>query len=112
MQEVDKLRNKDDEIGMDIVSKQSTAGKKENLSKNNKKVEKLKLEMKELEFENERLRKKNRNLRVQNIQISKQAYKWYQQKRSLKAKYQILKVLHVAQVGIDASSQTGELSED
>ena len=98
---------------MDIVYKQSTAGKKKkNLSKNNKKVEKLKLEMKELEWENERLRKKNKKLGVQNIQISKQAYKWYQQKRSLKAKYQRLKVIHVAQVGIDASSQTGELSKD
>ena len=54
MQEVDKLKNKDDEIGMDIVSKQSTVGKKKkNLSKKNKKVEKLKLEMKELELEND-----------------------------------------------------------
>ena len=40
MQEVDKLRNKDDEIGMDTISKQSTAvKKKKNLSKKNKKVE-------------------------------------------------------------------------
>ena len=58
--------------------------------------------MKELELENEILRKKNRNPRVQNIQISKQAYKWYQQKRTLKTKYQRLKVLHAAQVSVDA----------
>ena len=101
------MRNKDDEIGIDIVSKQPiTCKKKKNLSKNSKKVEKLKIEMKELELENERLRKKNRKLRVQNIQISKQAYKWYQEKRAFKAKYQRLKVLHAAQVSIDASSQT------
>ena len=68
--------------------------------------------MKELELENERLRKKNRKLRVQNIQISKQAYKWYQQKRTLKTKYHRLKVLHAAQVSVDASSQIGEMSED
>ena len=68
--------------------------------------------MKELELENERLRKKNRKLRVQNIQISKKAYKWYQQNRTLKTKYQILKVLHAAQVSVDASSQIGEMSED
>ena len=86
--------------------------KKNNPSKNSKNIEKLKLEMKELELENERLRKKNRNLRVQNIQISKQGYKWYQQKRALKDKYKRLKVLHEAQVSVDASSQTREMSED
>ena len=65
--------------------------------------------MKELELENEILRKNNR---VQNIQISKQGYKWYQQKRALKDKYKRLKVLHEAQVSVDASSQIGELSQD
>ena len=80
--------------------------KKKNTSKNNKKIEKLKLEMKEMELENERSRKKNRKLRVKNIQISKQAYKWYQQKRTLKTKHQRLKVLRAAQVSVDASSQT------
>ena len=93
---------------MDIISTYPTTGmKKKNPSKNSKNIEKLKLEMKELELENERLRKQNRKLRVQNIQISKHAYKWYQQKRTLKTKYQILKVLHAAQVSVDASSQTG-----
>ena len=52
--------------------------KKKNSFKNNKKIEKLELRMKELKIENDKLRKKNRRLRVQNIQISKQAYKWYQ----------------------------------
>ena len=61
--------------------------KKNNSSKNNKMIEKLKLEMKELELENERLKKMNRKLRVQNIQISKKAYKWCQQKRTFKTKY-------------------------
>ena len=51
-QDMENLRNKDDEIGIDNVSKQRTTGKKKkNLSKNNKKVEKLKIEMKELELE-------------------------------------------------------------
>ena len=98
---------------MDTNSTQSTKGtKKKNPSKNNKNIAKLKLEMKELELENERLRKKNRKLRVQNIQISKQAYKWYQQNRTIKTKYQTLKVLHTAQASVDALSQTGEMSED
>ena len=86
--------------------------KKKNYAKINKKIEKLKLEMKELEFENERLRKKNRKVRVHNIQFSKQAYKWYQKKRTLKTKYHIFKVLHEAHVSVDASSQTREMSED
>ena len=64
---------------MDTISKQPTIKmKKKNSSKNNKKIDKLELIMKELELENEKLRKKNRRLRVQKIQISKQAYKWYQ----------------------------------
>ena len=86
--------------------------KKKNPSKNSKKIENLKLEMKELELENERLRKKNRNLRVQNIQISKQAYKWYQRKRTFKTKYQRLRVLHTTQASVYASTQIGDMSED
>ena len=86
--------------------------KKKNSSKNNKNIAKLKLEMKELELENERLRENNTKLRVQNIQISKQAYKWYHQKRTFKTKYQRLKVLHTTQASIDPSSPTREMSED
>ena len=72
---------------MDTISTQPTTWiKKKNSSKNNKKIEKLELRMKELELENEKLRKKNRRLRVQNIQISKQAYNWYQRKRTFKKK--------------------------
>ena len=106
-QENEEVKHKHEEFGMDTISKQPTIRmKNKNSSKNNKNIEKLELEMKELELENEKLRKKNRRLRVQNIQISKQEYKWYQQKRTFKTKYQILRVLHIAQVSVDASSQT------
>ena len=79
--------------------------KNKNSSKNNKKIDKLELIMKELELENEKLRKKNRRqVRVQNIQKYKQAYKWYQRKRTFKTKYQRLRVLHTTQVSVYAST--------
>ena len=75
---------------MDTISTHPTKGmKKKNSSKNNIKIEKLKLEMKELELENEILRENNIKLRVQNIQISKQAYKWYKRNITFKRKSKI-----------------------
>ena len=112
-QENEEFKHKDEEFGMDTIFEQPLIKmKNKNSSKNNKKIEKLELRMKELKIENDKLRKKNRRLRVQNIQISKQGYKWYQQNRTLKTKYQRLKFLHAAQASVEASSQTRDMSED
>ena len=56
-----------------------------------------------LKKENERLRKKNKGLQIRNIATSKQACKWYQQRKAFKTKYKKIKVLYTAQVNMDAT---------
>ena len=51
--------------------------------------------------ENEKLKNNNKKLQIQNILTSKQACKWYQQKKSFKTKYQKLKVLHRRHANVD-----------
>jgi hypothetical protein len=51
--------------------------------------------------ENEKLKKKNKKLQKRNKLISEQAYKWPQQMKSYKVKYQRLKVLHTTQANVD-----------
>ena len=75
--------------------------KNKGFSKKEKKIKELEVNVRELEFlkgnlkkENEKLRNKNKNLQIQNILTSKQACKWYQQKKAFKEKYKNLKVLH------------------
>ena len=80
--------------------------KKKKTSKNNKEIKRLKLEIKELEQKNEKLREVNWKLKVQRTRISKQAYRWYKQRKVYKAKYERLKVLYASRASTDASSQT------
>jgi hypothetical protein len=86
--------------------------KKKKSSKNSKKIEKLKLKVKELELANKKLKEKNRKLQVQKMKISKHSYKWYQQKKTFKAKYQRSRVLYAARASTNASSQTRDMSDD
>jgi hypothetical protein len=53
----------------------------------------------------------NKKLQNQNKLISKQAYKWFQQKKAYKEKYQRLKVLHTTQVNVDTLLQAAEVEE-
>ena len=80
--------------------------KKKKASKNSKEIKRLKLELKELEQKNEKLREVNWKLKVQRTHITKQAYRWYKQRKVYKAKYERLKVLYASRASTDASSQT------
>jgi hypothetical protein len=62
--------------------------------------------------ENETLKKKNKKLQKKNKLISKQAYKWFQQKKAYKEKYQRMKALHTARVNVETLLQAAEVEED
>ena len=95
------------ELGMDANSEQLPIKmKKKKASKNSKEIKRLKLELKELEQKNEKLREVNWKLKVQRTCITKQAYRWYKQRKVYKAKYERLKVLYASRASTDASSQT------
>ena len=107
----------------------STSG----LDKKDKKIKKMKKKIKEIEVlerylktknemlrtqshknqeENETLKKNNKKLQNKNKLISKQAYKWFQQKKAYKEKYQRLKVLHTAQANVDTLLQAKKVAKD
>jgi len=95
------------ELGMDANSEQLPIKmKKKKASKNSKEIKRLKLELKELEQKNEKLREVNWKLKVQRTRITKQAYRWYKQRKVYKAKYERLKILYASRASTDASSQT------
>ena len=95
------------ELGVDATSEQfSIKMKKKKASKNSKEIKRLKLELKELEQKNEKLKEVNWKLKVQRTRITKQAYRWYKQRKVYKAKYERLKILYASQASTDASSQT------
>ena len=95
------------ELGMDANSEQLPIKmKKKKASKNSKEIKRLKLELKELEQKNEKLREVNWKLKVQRTRITKQAYRWYKQRKVYKAKYERLKILYASRESTDASSQT------
>ena len=58
------------------------------------------------------LKKKNKKLQKQNKLISKQAYKWFQQKKAYKEKYQKMKALHTAQANVETLLQAAEVAEE
>ena len=62
--------------------------------------------------ENDTLKKNNNKLQKQNKLISKQAYKWFQQKNAYKEKYQRMKALHTTQVNVETLLQVAEVAED
>lgn len=51
----------------------------------------LKIQSKKFQDENEKLKKKVKKLKAYKMQICRKAYKFYQQKKEIKTKYQILK---------------------
>ena len=102
------------------------------LDRKNKKIRKMKRKIKEIEVleryiktenemlitqshktqeENDTLKKKNKKLQKHNKLISKQAYKWFQQKKAYKEKYQRMKALHTAQVNVETLLQVVEVAE-
>jgi DNA repair exonuclease SbcCD ATPase subunit len=108
-------------------------GSTSELDRKNKKIKKMKRKIKEIEVleryiktknemlrtqihktqeENETLKKKNKKLQKKNKLISKQAYKWFQQKKAYKEKYQRMKALHIAQVNVETLLQVSEVAED
>ena len=94
------------ELGEDATSEQLPIKmKKTKASKNSMEVKRLKLELKELEQKNEKLRETNWKLKVQRTRITKQAYRWYKQKKVYKTKYERLRILYAYRASIDASSQ-------
>ena len=96
-----------EEFGEDANSEQLLIKKKKKkASKNSKKIKRLKLELKELEQQNEKLKETNWKLKVQRTRITKQAYRWYKQKKVYKAKYERLRILYASRASTDASSQT------
>ena len=96
-----------EELAIDANSEQLPIKmKKKKASKNSKEIKRLKLELKELEQKNEKLREVNWKLKVQRTRITKQAYRWYKQRKVYKAKYERLKILYASRASTDASSET------
>jgi hypothetical protein len=108
-------------------------GSTSELDKKNKKIKKMKRKIMEIEVleryiktenemlrtqshktqeENETLNKKNKKLQNQNKLISKHPYKWFQQKKAYKEKYQRMKALHTAQVNVETLLQAIEVEKD
>ena len=65
-----------------------------------------------LSEDNENLKMKNKKLKTQILLISKQTYRWLQQKDAISAKYQRMRVLHTAQVNVKTLLQAAEVAED
>ena len=108
-------------------------GSTSRLDEKHKKIKKMKKKNKEIEVlerflktenemlrtqshktheENEKLKKNNKNLQKRNKLISEQAYKWLQQKKAYKVKYQRLKVLHTTEANVDTLLQAAKVAED
>ena len=78
------------------------------------KNETLKIHNNMLSEDNENLKMKNKKLKTQILLISKQTYRWLQQKDAISAKYKIkkMKALHTTQANVETLLQASEVAEE